>query len=153
MTAINSAKTRNGRIVTIDARSAPRIVHFGEDFLLEKLPVGTRVIYPPDPLPALPDVDAAIADALVYPHDSAPLADGLEPGMKVTIAIDDISLPLPPMRNPDVRERALKILLPMLAQAGVEDVLIGGALGPESAANRGRVGRIHADLAAGGQPT
>ena len=31
--------------------------------------------------------------------------------MKVTIAIDDISLPLPPMRTPDVRERVLEIVL------------------------------------------
>ena len=31
----------------------------------------------------------------------------LEPGMKVTIAVDDISLPLPPMKRPDIRERVL----------------------------------------------
>ncbi len=42
--------------------------------------------------------------------------------MKVVIAIDDISLPLPPMRRPDVRERVLTIVLEMLADHGVDDV-------------------------------
>ena len=32
--------------VYIDTDSAPRIVFYGEDFLLEDFPVGTRVIYP-----------------------------------------------------------------------------------------------------------
>ena len=46
--------------ITIVARdSAPRIIPFGEDFWLEDLPVGTRVIYPPPPLAGLDDVDAA----------------------------------------------------------------------------------------------
>ena len=40
-----------------------------------------------------------------------PLHAMLRPGMKVTIAVDDISLPLPPMRTPDVRERVLEIVL------------------------------------------
>ncbi|MEZ4272944.1 MAG: hypothetical protein R3C68_16380 [Myxococcota bacterium] len=44
----------------IDKDSAPRILHFGEDFLLEDLPIGTRVIYPPQPLAGLENVDAAI---------------------------------------------------------------------------------------------
>jgi hypothetical protein len=42
--------------------------------------------------------------------------------MKVVIAIDDISLPLPPMRRPDVRERVLTIVLQLLADHGVDDV-------------------------------
>jgi hypothetical protein len=42
--------------------------------------------------------------------------------MKVTIALDDISLPLPPMRRPDVRERVLTIVLQLLADHGVDDV-------------------------------
>ena len=36
-------------IVTIDTDSAPRIMFYGENFLLEDLPVGTRVIYPRRP--------------------------------------------------------------------------------------------------------
>ena len=48
----------------------------------------------------------------------------LEPGMKVTIAVDDISLPLPPMRRPDIRETILEIVCEMLADHGVDDVHI-----------------------------
>ena len=46
----------------------------------------------------------------------------LRPGMKVTIALDDISLPLPPMRTPDVRQQVLEVILPLLADSGVDDV-------------------------------
>src|SRR5262249_34563033 len=42
----------------------------------------------------------------------------------VTIAVDDISLPLPPMKRPDVREIVLDIVLEMLADHGVDDVHI-----------------------------
>jgi hypothetical protein len=42
--------------------------------------------------------------------------------MKVTVALDDISLPLPPMTTPDVRQTALEIVLEMLADHGVDDV-------------------------------
>src|SRR5438132_1550037 len=50
--------------------------------------------------------------------------------MKVVIAIDDISLPLPPMRTPDVRQHMLEIVLQLLADSGVDDVhlLIANAL-------------------------
>ena len=42
--------------------------------------------------------------------------------MKVTIAVDDISLPLPPMATPDVRQTILEILLELLDANGVDDV-------------------------------
>ena len=44
--------------------------------------------------------------------------------MKVTIAIDDIQLPLPPMATPDIRQTMLEIVLDMLAGHGVDDVHI-----------------------------
>ena len=48
----------------------------------------------------------------------------LRPGMKVVIAIDDISVPLPSMRRPDAREQVLTVVLEILADHGVEDVEI-----------------------------
>ncbi|MEO1172213.1 MAG: lactate racemase domain-containing protein, partial [Myxococcota bacterium] len=116
-------------VVTIDKDSAPRIFHYGEDFLLEDLPPGTRVIYPPPPMKGLENVDAAIRYALNHPHDKPPLHAQLEPGMKVTIAVDDISLPLPPMKTPDIRQRMLEIVLNQLADYGVDDIHIVVALG------------------------
>ena len=111
-------------VVTIDSGSAPRILFYGENFLLEDLPIGTRVIYPKRPLAGLVNPEASIRYALNHPVDMEPLHALLEPGMKVTIAVDDISLPLPPMRRPDVREQILNIVCQMLRDYGVDDVHI-----------------------------
>jgi len=54
--------------------------------------------------------------------DSKPLPELLFPGMRLTIAFDDISLPLPPMQRPDVRQRVIEAVLDMAAEAGVDDV-------------------------------
>jgi hypothetical protein len=90
-------------VVTIDRKSSPRAVFAGDRLEEVDLPVGTRCIYPRPPLEALRDVDAAIRYALTHPLDSEPLYAKLRPEMHVVIAIDDVSLPLPPMRRPDVR--------------------------------------------------
>ncbi|MYH93656.1 MAG: DUF2088 domain-containing protein, partial [Acidimicrobiaceae bacterium] len=57
-----------------------------------------------------------------------PLPSLLRPGMKLTIAFDDISLPLPPMRRPDIRQRVIEQVLDMAAAAGVDDVHLIAAL-------------------------
>jgi hypothetical protein len=111
-------------VVTIDTDSAPRIMFYGENFLLEDLPVGTRVIYPRRPMTPVANPTAAIRYALNHPEDMEPLHALLRPGMKVTIAVDDISLPLPIMRTPDVRQLMLEIICEMLADHGVDDVHI-----------------------------
>src|SRR5512146_2905752 len=109
-------------IVTIDGDSAPRVLFSGEDLLLEDLPVGTKVIYPRPPVAGLPNVKSAIRWAINHPEECDPLHAQLRPGMKVTIALDDISLPLPPMRTPDPRQQVLEVLLELLADSGVDDV-------------------------------
>jgi nickel-dependent lactate racemase len=129
-------------IAIIDTDSAPRIIHFGEDLWLERLPVGTRVIYPPPPLEELGDADAAIRGALDHPLGTDPLRALLAPGMKVTIAVDDISLPLPPMKTPDLRERVLRIVLSMLAERGVDDIHIIVARGLHRRMTRGEIRRM-----------
>jgi hypothetical protein len=48
--------------------------------------------------------------------------------MKLTIAFDDISLPLPSMRRPDVRQRVIEAVLDLAAEAGVDDVHLIAAL-------------------------
>src|SRR5207244_852977 len=55
---------------------------------------------------------------------SDPLPELLKPGMRLTVAVDDISLPLPPMRAPDVRQRVLENVLEIAARRGVDDVRI-----------------------------
>ncbi len=113
---------RRDLVVTLNRRSESRLIAYGDDFLFEKLPAGTRVIYPPPPLDAIPDPDVAIRYALLHPENADPLFAQLNPNMRVTIAIDDISLPLPPMQRPDLRERLLNVVLQMLADYGVDDV-------------------------------
>ena len=109
-------------IEIIDTDSAPRVLFSGEDLLVEDLPVGTKVIYPKPPIAGLANVKAAIRWAINHPEGCEPLHAKLRPGMKVTVALDDISLPLPPMRTPDVRQQVLEVVLELLADAGVDDV-------------------------------
>ena len=48
--------------------------------------------------------------------------------MKLTIAFDDVSLPLPKMRRPDIRQRVIEAVLDLAAAAGVDDVHLIAAL-------------------------
>ena len=114
--------TRPGFVLSVDERTPPLLVHEGDGFRLESFPLGTRVVYPPESLPGLDDVDGAIRQALLEPFGCDPLPALLRPGMKLTIAFDDISLPLPQMELPDVRQRIIEAVLTMAADAGVDDV-------------------------------
>ena len=113
---------RRDLVVTINRRSEERLIACGEEFLYQKLPVGTRVIYPPPPLDELADTDQAIRYALLRPENCDPLFAQLSPNLRVTIAIDDLCAPLPQMRRPDVRERILTAILQTLGDYGVDDV-------------------------------
>ncbi|MEO7571365.1 MAG: lactate racemase domain-containing protein [Acidimicrobiales bacterium] len=121
---------RPGFVLDVDRSTPPILFHHGESLKLERLPAGrSRVLYPAEPLEALEDPDTAIRFALENPlGDSAPLRALLTPGMKLTIAFDDISLPLPPMRRPDVRQRVIEAVLDVAAAAGVDDVHLIAAL-------------------------
>lgn len=113
---------RPGFVLEIDEQTPPILFHYGEGFRLEKLPLGSRVVYPPESLAGIRDIEGAIAFALEHPQNSEPLRELLKSGMKLTIAFDDISLPLPQMKTPDIRGRVIEQVLEMAARAGVEDV-------------------------------
>ncbi len=114
--------TRPGFVLEVDDRTPPLLVHEGLGVRLEEFPLGTRVVYPPEPIAAVPDVTGAIRDALLHPVDSEPLPELLRPGMRLTIAFDDLSLPLPSMAAPDIRGRIIEQVLELAARAGVDDV-------------------------------
>jgi lactate racemase len=121
--------SRPGFVLEVDRSTPPILFWHGEGFRLEKLPAGrSRVVYPAEPLAAISDVDAAIRHALDHPISSEPLRALLRPGMKLTIAFDDVSLPLPPMRRPDIRQRIIEAVLDLAAAAGVDDVHLIAAL-------------------------
>ena len=111
-------------VVHLEDDSARRLLWYGEDLMDVKMPAGTREVYPKPAIPGVPDRDAAIRYAIAHPEQMEPLAALLRPGMKVTLVIDDISKPLPKMFSPDVRESVLNIILPMLAEKGIDDVHI-----------------------------
>ena len=120
---------RPGFVLDVDRQTPPILFHHGDGFRLEKLPVGrSRVIYPGEPLRGLDDPDEAIRQALLNPIGDDPLPSLLRPGMKLTIAFDDVSLPLPPMKGPDVRQRVIEAVLDLAAGAGVDDVHLIAAL-------------------------
>ena len=114
--------SRPGFVLQVDERTPPLLVHQGEGFRLERLPLGSSVVYPPDSLPAVRNVDAAIAQALREPVGLEPLSELLHAGMRLTIVFDDISLPLPPMQTPDIRQRVIEQVLELAASKGVDDV-------------------------------
>ncbi len=121
---------RPGFVLDVDRSTPPTLFWHGEGYRLERLPADrSRVIYPPEPVASLKDPDAAIRHALLHPvGDSKPLPELLFPGMRLTIAFDDVSLPLPPMQRPDNRQRVIEAVLDLAAEAGVDDVELIAAL-------------------------
>ncbi len=104
------------------------VLFYGNGFIIDALPKGTRVIYPPKPIKAIKNPAKAIDGALENPLNSEPLLRLLKKGMKVTIAFDDLSLPLPPMKNPDLRQVAIKLILKKLDKAGIDDIHLISAI-------------------------
>ncbi len=121
--------SRPGFEITLEKNSPPMMFNAGDEFRYEKLPEGTRVIHPPGPLDPLKDPNVAIERALLDPLDMEPLHDLFRPGMKLTIAFDDLSLPLPPMQQPDIRQLVIEKVLEKARAKGVEDIHLIAALG------------------------
>ena len=139
--------SRRDLVVTINRRSAERLIPCGDEFLYQKLPVGTRVIYSPPPLEELPDAGQAIRYALLRPENSDPLFAQLNPNLRVTIAIDDLCSPLPQMRRPDLRERILNAILQTLGDYGVDDVHVVLATGLRRRLTENEIRRVVGDQA------
>src|ERR687895_155462 len=116
-----AAMSRPGTVITLERNSPPMMFNAGDGFHYEKLPEGTRVIYPPGPVDSLADPNVAIERALLEPLAMEPLHELLFPGMKLTIAFDDLSLPLPPMRRPDIRQLVIEKVLERLYNYDAED--------------------------------
>jgi hypothetical protein len=114
--------SRPGAVIEVDRQTPPTLFHFGEGVRLERLPLGSRIVYPPDPIAPLNHPERAIRRALANPLEDDPLKSQLRKGMKLTIAFDDLSLPLPPMAAPDVRQLVMEEVIELAAEAGVEDI-------------------------------
>src|SRR5260370_37446556 len=110
---------RPGAVIEIDRNTPPTLFHYGEGVRLEKLPLGSRIVHAPDPIEPVAHPERAIRRALAHPAEDDPLKALLRPNMRLTIAFDDLSLPLPPMAQPDVRQLVLEEVVEMAAEAGV----------------------------------
>src|ERR687897_3234271 len=121
--------SRLGFITILEKDSPPMMFNAGDGFHYEKLPEGTRVVYPPGSLTPLADPGVAIERALLEPFAMEPLHELLRPRMKLTIAFDDLSIPLPPMRAPDNRQLIIEKVLEKAYAKGVEDIHLIAALG------------------------
>src|SRR6266568_3680367 len=97
---------RPGAVIEVDRNTPPTLFHYGEGVRLEKLPLGSRVIYAPDPIEPIAHPVRAIRRALAHPVEDDPLK----------------ALPRPPMAQPDVRQLVLEEVIELAAEAGVEDV-------------------------------
>src|SRR5258708_38311307 len=113
---------RPGAVIEVDRNTPPVLFHYGEGVRLEKLPLGARIVYPPDPLDAIAHPERALKRAPAKPLDDDPLKALLPSGMKLTIAFDDLSLPLPPMAAPAVRQLLIAQVIGMPAGAGGQDM-------------------------------
>src|SRR5438128_458620 len=133
---------RPGAVIEVDRNTPPVMFHFGEGVRLEKLPLGSRIVYPPDPLEPIAHPERAVKRALAKPLEDDPLKSLLRRGMKLTIAFDDLSLPLPPMAAPDVRQLVMEQVIDMAAEAGVEDIHLIAALGLPRLMKGDEVGHI-----------
>src|SRR4029453_10280369 len=120
---------RPGFVLEVDDRTPPLLVPEGDRFLLEKFPLGTRVIYPAESLTPVPDLGEAINAAVDAPVESEPLSTLLDPAMRLTIVFDDIGIPTPKMRRPDIRGKVIEAVLARAAAAGVDDVALISANG------------------------
>src|SRR3989475_10125211 len=115
---------RPGAVIEVDRTRPPVLFPLGKGARLERRPAGARIIYPPDPLEPIAHPERAIKRAIAKPLEDDPLKSLLRRGMKLTIAFDDLSLPLPPMAAPDVRQLVMEEVIDMAAEAGIADLHI-----------------------------
>lgn len=95
------------------------VIFYGDDVLVYDFPEQTRIFYAPKPLPPLEDEKAAIREALNNPIGSKSLEDLIDEKSRVAICFDDVSVPLPQMKD-DVRAKAAEVVLEKLREIGVK---------------------------------
>src|SRR5258706_12101621 len=117
---------RKGAVIEVDRNTQPVMFNYGEVVWLERLPLGLRIVYPPDPLEPIAHPERAIKRALGRPLEDDPLKSLLRRGMKLTVGLDELSLPPPPMAAPDVRPPVVGEVIDKAAGGG------GGGIPPKS---------------------
>ena len=95
-------------------------IAYGEGFLDAQVPERTRVVEAKRPMPAVPDIEQAVRDAIAHPVAHEPLHKLVGPRAKVTIAFDDASGAYFQTRRADFRRVAIELIVEELRQLGVD---------------------------------
>ena len=95
------------------------VIFYGDDILIYDFPEETRIFYAPEPLPPLKDERAAIREAVENPIGSKTLEELVDKDSRVAVCFDDVSVPLPQMKD-DVRAKAAEVVLEKLREIGVK---------------------------------
>ncbi|MSR82368.1 MAG: DUF2088 domain-containing protein [Candidatus Latescibacteria bacterium] len=117
---------------TLYARKGEKFLfQFGEGMCLQELPEGTRVIYPgvrADGERSRGRIEERLIQALDQPTGTPPLREKLrqlrqtKATAKIVFAFDDVSLPLPPMKSPDIRAIMMDQVERICLEEGVTDL-------------------------------
>lgn len=95
------------------------LIFYGDDIKIARFPEKTRFFYAPHPLPAAGDPIKEISRALDHPLGAKPLEEQLNSKSRVTIAFDDLCLPIPAMQT-DPRQLIMEEILNRLFKIGID---------------------------------
>ena len=118
--------SRPGFTLEVENRTPALLIGDGGAGRLATLPLEAQVVYPNEYDTVILDVDQAIAAALREPKGSAPLADRLAPGLRLTIVVTGLGVA--PMAH-DIRARLVEYVLGVAAERRVDDVQVLLAIG------------------------
>jgi hypothetical protein len=106
------------------------VIFYGDDVLIYDFPEEVKIFHANDPITPLEDEFNALNEAIDNPMGSEKLEDLLNENSRVAICFDDVSVPLPPMKE-DVRAKAAEVVLKKLRDIGVnkENILFICATG------------------------
>lgn len=125
----NEKKHLHPPAVYVSAPGEEVLMQFGESMRVEELPAGTRVAYPGVRANAPSDpktMRAMVEHALDNPVGQPPLREKIrrlvkaKKRPKILFAFDDVSIPLPPMRSPDIRAVILEEAERRCVEEGVD---------------------------------
>ncbi|HMA87040.1 MAG TPA: lactate racemase domain-containing protein, partial [Desulfosalsimonadaceae bacterium] len=101
------------------SKMTEELIFYGDDIKIGRFPEETRFIYPNPPFPPAAPVGAMIAHALDHPLGTESLESRVNSRSRITIAFDDLCIPVPLMRS-DIRGQVIEHLLARLEKAGVK---------------------------------
>ena len=101
------------------ADSRTEYLAFGDGRVPPKVPDRTRTITARPPMTPVPDIEAAVRDAIASSIAHQPLRELVKPGARVTIAFDDASGSYFQTRRVDFRQVAIEVIVEELRGAGV----------------------------------